>query len=145
MSKQSCFSRPVDKQHGKQVQILLKSAPEHLYHIYSALATQLSQRKSLLLTYQILGLLLNILGADDKYPALNRENLKIPIEMQLSQKQKTFPFFFFFFFFATLLNAKLNFEHFGRKDDTHRFCVSEIMDSKNVTITINIFHFLNHN
>ena len=49
-------------------------------------------------TWQILGLLVNTLAANEKYPFLNRDNLMIPIEMQLSQKQKTiFPFFTVFF------------------------------------------------
>ena len=34
MSKKSCFRGPIDKQHGKQAQTLLKSAPQDLYHIY---------------------------------------------------------------------------------------------------------------
>ena len=50
----------------------------------------MSWKKSLLLTCQILGLLVNTLAADEKYPVLNRDNLTIPIQMQLSQKQKTF-------------------------------------------------------
>ena len=44
----------------------------------------------LLLTHQIFWLLVNTLAADEKYPVLNRDNLMIPIQMQLSQKQKTF-------------------------------------------------------
>ena len=36
----------------------------------------------------MLGLLVNTLAADGKYPVLNRDNLTIPIHMQLSQKQK---------------------------------------------------------
>ena len=48
----------------------------------------------LLLTRQILGLLVNTLAADDRYPVVNKENLTIPIQMQLSQKQNTFSKFF---------------------------------------------------
>ena len=50
--------------------------------------------KVLLLTRQILGLLVNTLAADDRYPVVNKENLTIPIQMQLSQKQNTFSKFF---------------------------------------------------
>ena len=50
--------------------------------------------KVLLLTRQILGLLVNTLAADDRYPDVNKENLTIPIQMQLSQKQNTFSKFF---------------------------------------------------
>ena len=47
--------------------------------------------------------------------------------MQLSQKQITFPQFF-----AAFLKSILNFERFEKKDDPHRFCISEITDSENV-------------
>ena len=46
------------------------------------------------LTDQIMGLLVNTLLADEKYPVLNRDNLTIAIHMQLSQKHKTFCQFF---------------------------------------------------
>ena len=94
MSKKSCFRGPFDKQHGKRAQALLKSASQHLYHIHRSLPRKLSWKKSLLLTCKILGLLVNTLAADEKYPVLNRDNLTIPIQMQLSLKQKTFYQFF---------------------------------------------------
>ena len=127
MSKKNRFRGPFDKQHGKRAQALLKSASQHLYHIHRSLPRKLSWKKSLLLTCQILGLLVNTLAADEKYPVLNRDNLTIPIQMQLSEKQKTFSQFF-----AAFLKFTLNFEHFEKKDDPHRFCISEITDSENV-------------
>ena len=39
---------------------------------------------------KILGLLINTLAANENHPVLNRDNLKIPIQMQLSRKQKFF-------------------------------------------------------
>ena len=33
MSKKSCFKGSFERQHGKQVQTLLRSEPEHRYHI----------------------------------------------------------------------------------------------------------------
>ena len=33
MSKKSCFKGPFDRQHGKRVQTLLRSEPQHRYHI----------------------------------------------------------------------------------------------------------------
>ena len=62
---------------------------------------------SLSLTWQLLGLLVNTLADDEKYPLLNRDNLAIPIQMQLSQKQKTFCEFF-----AAFLKFRLNFKYF---------------------------------
>ena len=37
----------------------------------------------------MLGLPVHTLAADEKYPVSNRDNLKIPTQMQLSEKQKT--------------------------------------------------------
>ena len=86
MSKKSRFRGPFDKQHGKRAQALVKSASQQLYHIHRSLPTKLSWKKSLLLTCKILGQLVNTLAADDKYLLLYRDNLTIPIEMQLSKK-----------------------------------------------------------
>ena len=127
MYKKLRFRGQLDKQQGKRTQTLLKSPSQHLYHIHWSLARKLCSKKSLLLTCQILGLLVNTLAADEKYPVLNRDNLTIPIQMQLSEKQKTFSQFF-----AAFLKFTLNFEHFEKKDDPHRFCISEITDSENV-------------
>ena len=33
MSKKSCFKVPFDRKHGKRVQTLLRSEPQHRYHI----------------------------------------------------------------------------------------------------------------
>ena len=79
------------------------------------------------LTGQIVGLLVNTFPADEEYPVLNRDNLTIPIQKQLSQKQKTFSEFF-----SAFLKSRSNFEHFDKKDDLHRFCNFEITDSENV-------------
>ena len=40
----------------------------------------------------------------------------------------------FVIFFLLFLNSSLNFEHFQKKDDPHRFCISEIKDTENVLI-----------
>ena len=127
MPKKSCLRGPFDKQHGKRAKPLLKSASRYLYHIHLSLSRQLSWRKSLFLTSKILALLLNTLSANEKYPGLNRDNLTIPIQMQLSQKQKSFAHFF-----AAFFKSAMNFKYFEKKDDRHRFCISEIADSKNV-------------
>ena len=127
MSKKSCFRGPFDKQHGKRAQALLKSASQHLYHIHRSLPRKLSWKKSLLLTCKILGLLVNTLAANEKYPVLNRDNLTIPVQMQLSQKEKTFSQFY-----GAFLQFRLNFEYFEKKDDPHRFFLFEITEFKNV-------------
>ena len=73
------------------------------------------------------------MGGDEKYPVLNRDNLripikiKIPINIQLSEKEKIFSQFLVVF-----LKSRLNFEDFEKKDDSQSFCVSEITDSEKV-------------
>ena len=47
--------------------------------------------------------------------------------MQLSQKQKISSDFF-----AAFLKARLNFEHFKKKDVPNSFCLSDVMYSENV-------------
>ena len=79
------------------------------------------------MTCQILGLLDNILAADDKHPVLKRDNLTIPIQMELSQKRKTFSQFF-----AALLNSRLNSKCFQEKDYAHIFSTCDITNSENV-------------
>ena len=75
----------------------------------------------------MLGLFVNTLAADERYPLLKRDNLTIPVQMHLSQKQNPFPQFF-----APFLKSRLNFKYFKKKDDPYRFCNFEITDSKNV-------------
>ena len=90
MSKKSRFRGPFHKHQDKRVQTLQKFASPHLDHIHQSLPGQLSWKKFLLLTCKILGLLCNTLAANEKYLVLHRDNLTIPIQMQLSKKQKTF-------------------------------------------------------
>ena len=127
MSKKSHFRGSFHKKYCKRAQRLFKSSSQQHYHIHWSLARKLSSKKSLLLTCQILGLLLNTLAADEKYVVLHRDNLTIPIQMQLSTKRKHFSEFF-----SAFLKFTLNFDHFEKKDDPHIFGISEITDSDNV-------------
>ena len=127
MSKKSRFRGCFEKQYGKRAQILLRSPSQHLYYIHWSLARKLCSKKSLLLTCQILGLLVNTLAADEKYPVLNRDNLTIPIQMQLSQKQKTFSQFF-----AAFLKSSINFKYFVKKMTLIDFVFPKLLTSENV-------------
>ena len=80
-----------------------------------------------LLDMKNLGLVVNKLTADHKYPVLNRDILTIPIQIQLSRKEKTFSEFF-----TAFLKSRLNLKCFQGKDDAHSFCTSDITDSENV-------------
>ena len=127
MPKKFRFREPFDKQHGKCAQTHGKSASQDIYHTHWSMLSQLSWKKSLLLTCQILGLLVSTLAADETYPVLNRNNFAIPIHKQLWQKQKTFSQFVSWF-----LKSGLNFNYFGKKNEADSFCVSFIRDSENV-------------
>ena len=99
------------------------------------MSRQLHWEEFLLLTRQILGLLVNTLAADDRYPVLNKENLTIPIQMQLSQKKKLF-----LKFFPRFLKSRLNFEHFQKnvslidivflKLQTSKTCLDKYLKSR---------------
>ena len=127
MSKKIRLRDPFEKQHGKHAKALFKSTSQHLYHINLSFPDQWSRKKSLFLTCQVLGLLFKTFVVDEKYPLLNRDNLTIPIQMQLSQKHKTFCQYF-----ASFFKSKINFKYFEKKDDPRRFCISEITDSRNM-------------
>ena len=72
-----------------------------------------------------MGLLVNILAADEKCPLLKRDSLMIPIQTHLHQNRKKFSVFF-----TVFLKCSWNFDHFDKKDDAHRFCNFEITDSE---------------
>ena len=56
--------------------------------VFLKLPIHMSCRKSLLLTGKMLGQPVNTMAAGEKYLVFNRDNLTIPIEMQLSEKRK---------------------------------------------------------
>ena len=59
-----------------------------------------------------------------KYSRSNRENLPLPIQMQISKKLKTFCCDFIAF-----LESTLNVEHFEKKEP-HSLSISEIIESR---------------
>ena len=73
--------------------------------------------------FKILRPLLDTLTTDDKYYLLSRDNLKQPIQMQLSKKEKQFSQFF-----AAFSKFTSNFEHFKKTDDPQSLCIFEVRD-----------------
>ena len=71
-------------------------------------------------------LIVNTLVVNEKHPFINRDNLTIPIQMQLSQRQETFSQFF-----STFIKSPLSFEYFEKRNDPQRFCISDITDFEN--------------
>ena len=58
---------------------------------------------------EILGVFVNTLTANGKYPVQGCENLQLPIQMQLSEKRKTV-----YEFFVLYLESTSNFKHFEK-------------------------------
>ena len=75
----------------------------------------------------ILTLCINMLTVDE-YSRSNRENLPLPIQMQLSKKLKAFCQIF-----SAFLKSTLNFEHFERKKSCSS--ISKIIDSERRMVT----------
>ena len=65
-----------------------------------------------LFKFEIIGVFVNTLTADDKFPVLDSVNLQFPIQMELSSKQKLFSEVFIPF-----VESSSNFEHFQKSDD----------------------------
>ena len=82
-------------------------------------------KKTLLLMFKFLRLLLNILTFDDQYSPPNRDNFRQPIQLQLSQKQKIFSRFF-----CTFLKSIFKLEQFQKKDQSHSWYISEMTESE---------------
>ena len=76
-------------------------------------------------TCQILGLLVNTLTANENYPVLDRDNLMIPIQMHLSQKQKTFSQFL-----GGFSKSTLNFKYCEKKMATRDFVIPKLRTPK---------------
>ena len=123
MSIKSHFKGSFEEQHGKCDQTFLKCQGQLLYIIYWWLWTQLTCKKSVLVTCKISRLFPNTLSAGGKYSLVNRDNLTQPVEMKLSRKKKLFVLFF-----PAFLKSSLNFEYFLKKDEPHSWCIFEIMD-----------------
>ena len=65
---------------------------------------------SLLVLVEILGVFINTLAADGKYPVKHCGNLRLPIQIQLSDKRKTFTKFF-----VAFMETTLNFKQLKKK------------------------------
>ena len=71
---------------------------------------------------KILRLFVHTLTPGDKHSVDNREILKQPIQIQLSQALKVFSQFL-----PAFLKSPFNFEHFEKRDEPHSLCISEII------------------
>ena len=67
-SKKRRFRKRFDSQHVKVSKILAKSPSENIYHVFSSFEGRLISKKSPLVFGKMLGVFVDILTADCKYP-----------------------------------------------------------------------------
>ena len=72
---------------------------------------------------EILEVFVNTLTGNAKYSNQDCDNLPLPIQMQLSEKQKTFSQLF-----VPFLESTSNFKLLEKKDNRHSLCFSQITD-----------------
>ena len=84
LSRKRCFRTSFESQRVIGCQTLVKSAWEHFYQIFRSLWVEMIRKISLLLKFEILGVFIHTLTADDKYPVRDCENLLFSFQMQLS-------------------------------------------------------------
>ena len=94
LSKERRFRTGFGSQHVKSSEILVKTPCERFFHVFPSLSRKLVWKMSPLVLGEILGVFVNTLNPESKYPVQDGENLEIPIQMQLSEKRKTFSQFF---------------------------------------------------
>ena len=90
-----CLKSPVSEDPSKRNMV---NVPDHCRNLHQSIfiifidhwQVKLVGKSFFFSIFQVLGRLVNTLTAEEKYPVLNRDNLTIPIQMQLSQKQKFF-------------------------------------------------------
>ena len=75
-----------------------------------------------ILNFEILGVFLNTLTGDDKYPVRDCEKLPLLLQRQLSSKRKSF-----FQFFVSFVEFSSNFKHFQKKGRQSQ-CITEHKD-----------------
>ena len=96
MSKNPCFRTPFDSQHAKGSKRLLKIARKHFYYNFSWLWEE-KRKISLLEIFEILGLFVNTLTADDEYSLCKSENLPPQLKYNFLTNKKLFPNLLFHF------------------------------------------------
>ena len=84
-------------------------------------------RKSALFKFEILGLIVNRLTADDKYSRRNIQNLTQELQTTISQKQRTFSGIF-----ITYPKSITNSEAFAKNVESTSLSICEIIEPKKV-------------
>ena len=90
MPESSCFRTPFESQRVHLSQRLLKSTPQHLYPKFPLIQVELSQKTSLFVRTEILGLLGNRLTLDHMYSCHNWKKFMQHVQTPLCQKLQIF-------------------------------------------------------
>ena len=114
LSQEHRFRTGFGSQHVKASQLLPKSPRKRFCHALLSFSGKLIWNMSPLVLGEMLGMFLNTLTDDGMYPVQGCENLQLPIQMQLSDKQNNFSQFF-----VPFVESSSNFEHFEKKIDCH--------------------------
>ena len=123
LSIQGSLKTSFDNQHVKRFQTLVKSSWKHFYHIFSSLWGEIIWKISAWLKFEIIGFLLT-----HGLPIISIlfwivRNCRSLFKSRYLKNKKTFSRFF-----TPFMEFPSNFEHFQKKDDRHRYCISEISD-----------------
>ena len=110
LSKKRCFRKRFDSQHVEVCKILEKSPSEQFYHVFPSFWGKLIWKMLPLVLGEILGVFVEILSANCKYPVQYSGNLRFLIHRQFSEKRKAFSQFFLPF-----LESTSSFKHFEKK------------------------------
>ena len=95
LDKEPRFRTGFGRQHVEASQILAKSPWERFYHVPLSFSEKLIWKMSPLLLCEILGVFVNKLTPDGKYPIEDCENLQVTIQMHISEKGNIFLGFLF--------------------------------------------------
>ena len=90
LSQEHCFITSFGAQFVKASQMLPRFCRECIYQVFLSFSVKLIWKMFAIVLGQILGVFVNTLTADRKYPVQRCEKFQLPIQMQLSEKRKSF-------------------------------------------------------
>ena len=108
-SKKRTFRSSFESQHVKGSQTLVRSASENFSFILSSLWGDMIWKPSLLVKFEILGVFVNTLTADAKYPVWEARISSSLFKCNYVKNEN------FFLLFFPLMESTSNFKHFGKK------------------------------
>ena len=121
----ACFWKAYCSERVNESQTLLQYAETNFYPTFWSFRAKLSYKRLFLIRSEILGLLDNTLTDNYEYSHINRGNLPLQNEAELSQKASIFCYIFFCIF-----EVRIKFPMFWKKNEPHSSSISEVIDSE---------------